>query len=83
MHDLARVFGFVYVAAGVFLAVFPHAARQTMRARAEFTELSDGALRILGIWMFLTGWALVWVTAGARVRSMIGETLGSERRVAA
>jgi len=83
MHDLARTLGFLDLAAGIFLAVFPNASRETIRARGELARLSDGALRLLGIWMLVTGWALIWVTAGGQVRSMFSEAFAPARRSAA
>lgn len=63
MQQFARGMGFISLAAGILLLGFPETARQIMKARAEFAELSHGALRLLGVWELTMGALLVTATA--------------------
>lgn len=65
MQQFARGVGFLSLAAGVLLLGFPEAARRMMKARAEFSELSPAALRLLGGWELMMGALLVAATSPA------------------
>lgn len=83
MREFARAIGFLYTAAGALLLAFPEASRRLIQARAEFAQLSPGALRLLGAWSFMMGTLLVAVTTGAAMPARVGEVVPTERRAAA
>lgn len=83
MEEFARVIGFMSLASGVLLLAFPEATRRVMQVRAEYAQLSTGALRLLGGWELLTGALLVAVTTRPAIEAKIGEVITPERRKAA
>lgn len=83
MVQFARAIGFMSLASGAMLLAFPEATRRVMQVRAEYAQLSSGALRLLGSWMLLTGALLVGVTARPAVEVGISELVPQERRKAA
>jgi uncharacterized protein YjeT (DUF2065 family) len=82
MRDFARVFGVMNLAAGVVLVAFPGLARQIGKVRAEFLELSDGALRLLGFWELVMGATLLGTAARPEVETMVREALARGRQAA-
>lgn len=83
MEQFARSIGFMSLASGVMLLAFPGTTRRIMQVRAEYAQLSSGALRLLGGWMLLTGALLVGVTSRPAIEATIGEVVSPERRKAA
>lgn len=83
MHTFARGVGFLNIASGILLLMAPGVARQIMHARAEYSRLSDGALRLLGVWVLLTGGVLIAATAKTEIEAVIAEVVTPERRSAA
>jgi len=82
MEGFTRAIGSISLVSGALLIVSPDTAKRLMKVRAEFTQLSSGALRLLGVWYFLTGLLMVGVTT--RRAAEIGEiTRPEELRKAA
>ena len=63
MQQFARGMGFLFLASGALLLFFPETTRRFMRVRAEFAQLSTGALRLLGGSYAMIGALLVAATA--------------------
>jgi len=83
MQQFARAVGFLSLVSGTLLLAFPETARRIMQARAEFTQLSPGALRLLGGWELLVGALLVSATTRPAVEVRAGEVISPELRKAA
>jgi len=83
MQQLARAVGFLSLASGAFLLAFPELARRVTQVRAEFAQLSPGALRLLGGWELLMGALLVSATTRPAVEVRAGEVISPELRKAA
>ena len=79
MHQFARSMGFISVASGVLLLVFPQATKRIMLARAEFALLSSGALRILGVWSLMMG-ALLVATTERELEAKLRDVASEARR---
>ncbi len=83
MEQFTRVIGITSLISGIFLLAFPEATKQVMLLRAEYAQLSPGALRLFGGWLSLTGALLVATTTRPAVEARLREVFPSERRKAA
>lgn len=83
MEQVVRAVGVLNLIAGAMLVVVPGTAREIMRARAEFAQLSDTALRVLGSWIFLTGALTMLLTLRPEMVGRMREVVAGEARRAA
>lgn len=60
MYQAARVIALLYLAFGLLLVAFPHAATEIIQRRPEFSQVPRGALHLwVGATYFLIGALLV------------------------
>ena len=83
MREFARLLGYIDLAAGVMLLGLPSVTRSLIKARGEFAQLPDSALRFLGGWMFLLGGTLIWMAERPEIEAKIREGVTAGWRRAA